>query len=85
MQQQNEEDEKAKASSSGRGGTRWSGASKKKGSVTSYARDVQARHQRQAGRERDPAQRATAAARRSQRKQSSEQSSAQSGFGSKGG
>lgn len=75
MQQQNEVDEKAKTSSSG--GTRWGGASKKKGSVTSYAKDVQERHKKQAA--KDPAQRATAAARRTQR----QQNNAQSGFQNK--
>jgi hypothetical protein len=83
MQQQNEADEKLKRTSSGvSGGTRWSGASAKKGSVTSYARDVQERHRvkKQSSSEhsstvsggvsRDPAKRATAAARRAHRESS---------------
>lgn len=42
VQEQNEADQKRKSSSSG--GTRWGGASKKKGSLTSYAKDVKDRH-----------------------------------------
>lgn len=82
MQQQNESDEKLKSSGSE---TRWGGASKKKGSVTSYAKDVQERLKKQSNRpkdrvrDRDPSKRATASARRSERQQSSEQS----GFNSK--
>jgi hypothetical protein len=82
MQQQNESDEKLKSSTgkSSGGETRWGGASKKKGSVTSYAKDVQERHKKLSSTVRDPSKRATAAARRSQR----EQSNAQAGFGGKG-
>lgn len=75
MQQQNDADEKLKTTTSG--GTRWSGASKKKGSVTSYAKDVQERHKKQST--RDPSKKATAAARRAQR----EQNSAKGGFNDK--
>jgi len=75
MQQQNDADEKLKTTTSG--GTRWSGASKKKGSVTSYAKDVQERHKKQSM--RDPTKKATAAARRAQR----EQNSAKGGFNDK--
>ena len=83
MQQQNEADEKLKSTSgASSGGTRWSGASKKKGSVTSYAKDVQEKLKKQAARDkdRDPSQRATAAARRTQRAQKK----SQSGFNDKG-
>ena len=66
MQQQNEDDEKLKSKTMSGDGTRWKGASKKKGSVTSYAKDVQEKLKKQSM--RDPSKKATAAARRTQRK-----------------
>lgn len=71
MQQQNEAEEKARTLSGSSDGSRWKSASTKRGSLSSYAKDVNDKIKKQST--KDPSQRATAAARRNQRKLNSSQ------------